>query len=169
MIATVKCERKGRWTEGAALCCFPSPGGRLSLRKGLLPSTIPALKTVEDQPQKLQSASSSLDWGKLTFLAFLSHTAACNQRERTAMTTYTVVRARVESGIQVQAADALQAMGLSVSDAIRLLLLRVADEKRLPFVVHEPNQATVEAMKELECGGGKEFSGLNELRKDLGI
>ncbi len=85
------------------------------------------------------------------------------------MTTYTVVRARVESGIQVQAADALQAMGLSVSDAIRLLLLRVADEKRLPFVVHEPNQATVEAMKELECGGGKEFSGLNELRKDLGI
>ena len=85
------------------------------------------------------------------------------------MATYTVVRARVESGVQSQAADALQAMGLSVSDAIRLLLLRVADEKRLPFSVHEPNQTTVEAIKELECGGGKEFAGLDELHEDLGI
>ena len=85
------------------------------------------------------------------------------------MTTYTVVRARVEIGVQLQAADALQAMGLSVSDAIRLLLLRVADEKRLPFSIHEPNQATVEAIKELERGGGKEFAGLDELHEDLGI
>lgn len=85
------------------------------------------------------------------------------------MTTYTVVRARVESGIQVQAADALRTMGLSISDAIRLLLLHVADEKRLPFSVHEPNQTTVEAMKELERSGGKEFAGLDELYKDLGI
>lgn len=84
------------------------------------------------------------------------------------MTAYTVVRARVESGIQVPAADALQTMGLSISDAIRLLL-HVADEKRLPFSVHEPNQTTVEAMKEMERSGGKEFAGLDELYKDLGI
>ena len=45
----------------------------------------------------------------------------------------TVVRARIDSETKARAAEALQAMGLSVSDAIRLLLLRVADEKRLPF------------------------------------
>ena len=36
-------------------------------------------------------------------------------------------------------------------------------------VLHEPNQATVEAMQELECGDGKEFAGLDELYTDLGI
>ena len=39
-------------------------------------------------------------------------------------------------------------MGLTVSDAIRLLLLRVAEEKRLPFEVKVPNARTIEAMQE---------------------
>ena len=46
-------------------------------------------------------------------------------------------------------------MGLSVSDAIRLLLLRVADEKRLPFAVRVPNAATAKAMEKLDQGKGK--------------
>lgn len=49
-------------------------------------------------------------------------------------------------------------MGLSVSDAIRLLLMRVADEKRLPFAIQVPNATTVNAMKELEADKGKRFS-----------
>jgi DNA-damage-inducible protein J len=45
-------------------------------------------------------------------------------------------------------------MGLSISDAIRLLMLRVAEEQRLPFDVQIPNAASREAMKELNEGRG---------------
>ncbi len=83
------------------------------------------------------------------------------------MSTDTVVRARIDSDTKARATKALQAMGLSVSDAIRLLLLRVADEKRLPFEVKVPNAATVEAMKELEEGKGKRFDSAEELFRDL--
>ena len=73
------------------------------------------------------------------------------------MNADTVVRARIASKTKRQATEVLQAMGLSVSDAIRLLLVRVADEKRLPFAVQVPNVATLKAMKELNEGKGKRF------------
>ena len=60
------------------------------------------------------------------------------------MPTDTVVRARIDSETKARATEALSAMGLSVSDAIRLLLMRVADERRLPFVVRAPNPATLQ-------------------------
>ena len=71
------------------------------------------------------------------------------------MSTSTVVRARIDSDTKTRATEALRAMGLSVSDAIRLLLLRVADEKRLPFTIRVPNAATVKAMEELDAGQGQ--------------
>ena len=71
------------------------------------------------------------------------------------MSADTVVRARIDSETKARATAALSAMGLSVSDAIRLMLRRVADEKRLPFAVQVPNAATAEAIEELESGGGE--------------
>ena len=59
-------------------------------------------------------------------------------------------------------------MGLTVSDAIRMLLLRVADEQRLPFPVQVPNASTREAMKELEEGKGKRFADAEALFEDIG-
>jgi DNA-damage-inducible protein J len=50
-------------------------------------------------------------------------------------TADTYVRARIDSATKERAADALAAMGLSISDAIRLLMLRIVDERRLPFEV----------------------------------
>ncbi|MDE0165722.1 MAG: type II toxin-antitoxin system RelB/DinJ family antitoxin [Bryobacterales bacterium] len=85
------------------------------------------------------------------------------------MAADTVVRARIDSDTKAQATEALQAMGLSVSDAIRLLLLRVAEEKRLPFTVQVPNATTVKAMQELDEGKGKRFSNAEELFQDLGV
>ena len=79
-----------------------------------------------------------------------------------------VVRARIDRDTKVRATEALNAMGLTVSDAIRLLLLRVADEKRLPFAVQVPNATTVKAMKQLDDGKGKRFSGAEELFEDIG-
>lgn len=78
-----------------------------------------------------------------------------------------VVRARIDSDTKARATEALEAMGLSLSDAIRLLLLRIAEEKRMPFAVKVPNSTTVEAMKELEEGRGKRFRNSRELLRDL--
>jgi DNA-damage-inducible protein J len=68
-----------------------------------------------------------------------------------------------------RAAAALETMGLTISDAIRLLLLRVADEKRLPFEVKVPNAKSRRAMKELAEGKGRRSSSAATLSKDLGI
>ena len=60
-------------------------------------------------------------------------------------------------------------MGLSVSDAIRLLLIRVANERRLPFILQVPNATTVQAMEELDQGKGKQFDSAEELFEDLSL
>lgn len=60
-------------------------------------------------------------------------------------------------------------MGLSISDAIRLLMLRIADEQRLPFDIKVPNATTRKAMAELEKGKGKRFASADALLKDLGV
>ena len=85
------------------------------------------------------------------------------------MSTDTFVRARIDRETKAQATKALHAMGLSVSDAIRLLLIRVADDQRLPFAVPLPHPTTVKAMKELDDGKGQRFGSPDELFRDLGI
>lgn len=80
-----------------------------------------------------------------------------------------VVRARIDSETKARAAAALETMGLSISDAIRLLMLRVAEERRLPFEVRVPNSETIKAMDELASGKGKKFDTANALFDDLGI
>ena len=61
----------------------------------------------------------------------------------------------------------MEAMGLSISDAIRLLMLRVADEQKLPFEVRVPTTRTRKAIAELESGKGKRFRTVNALMEDL--
>ncbi len=84
------------------------------------------------------------------------------------MSADTVVRARIDSDTKARATEALHAMGLTMSDAIRLMLLRVAEEKRLPFTVQAPNATTLKAMKELDEGKGKRFASAGELLEDIG-
>ena len=81
----------------------------------------------------------------------------------------TVVRACIDAATKERAAAALEVMGLSISDAIRLLMLRIADEQRLPFEVKVPNAATRRAMTELEQGKGTRFDSPEALFEDLGI
>ncbi|MGA3372575.1 MAG: type II toxin-antitoxin system RelB/DinJ family antitoxin [Terracidiphilus sp.] len=82
-------------------------------------------------------------------------------------TADTYVRARIDTKTKDRAADALDAMGLSISDAIRLLMLRIADERRLPFEVKVPNATTRKAIAELEAGKGKRFASVEALMADL--
>lgn len=79
----------------------------------------------------------------------------------------TYVRARIDPVTKKRATVALAAMGLSISDAIRLLMLRIADERRLPFEVRVPNAATRKALAELEGGKGRSFGGVDALMADL--
>lgn len=68
------------------------------------------------------------------------------------MTENAVVRARIDEATKVEAAAVLASIGLTLSDAIRLLLKRVAAEKALPFDPFVPNAETVEAMKAARRG-----------------
>jgi DNA-damage-inducible protein J len=87
--------------------------------------------------------------------------------EQIMTTADTYVRARIDTETKERATDALKTMGLSVSDAIRLLLLRVADEQRLPFAIKAPNAKTRKAIAELEAGKGKKFTDVKSLMADL--
>ncbi len=61
----------------------------------------------------------------------------------------------------------LAAMGLTVSDAVRLLLTRIAHDKALPFAPLIPNAATVKAIKEARKGGLPRFDSVQDLMDDL--
>ncbi len=78
-----------------------------------------------------------------------------------------VVRARIDANIKREAADVLAAMGLSVSDAFRMLLTRVARDKALPFEPLVPNETTIAAMKEARLGGLARFDSVDALLADL--
>ena len=68
------------------------------------------------------------------------------------MPANTVVRARIDGRIKEEATVVLAAMGLTVSDAFRLMLTRVAQEKALPFDLLVPNATTIAAIKEARNG-----------------
>lgn len=80
-----------------------------------------------------------------------------------------VVRARIPADTKDKAIEALERMGLSASDLIRLTFMRVAEEGRLPFEVAVPNKATRKAMAELDAGKGKRSKDVDALFKDLGL
>lgn len=68
------------------------------------------------------------------------------------MATNNVVRARIDERIKEEAAAVLAAMGLTLSDAFRLLLTRIAREKALPFEPLIPNEKTIAAMRAARKG-----------------
>jgi DNA-damage-inducible protein J len=78
------------------------------------------------------------------------------------------VRARIDTDLKNEATAVLAKMGLSVSDAIRMMLVRVAAEQKLPFDVKVPNAATQDAMREADSGtNGKRFKSVAGLMAHL--
>jgi DNA-damage-inducible protein J len=69
-----------------------------------------------------------------------------------AMAANTVVRARIDERVKKEAEAVLATIGLTVSDAFRLLMVRVAAEKALPFEPLIPNAETIEAIKAARRG-----------------
>jgi DNA-damage-inducible protein J len=68
------------------------------------------------------------------------------------MATNALVQTRIDGAIKKEAAVVLESIGLTVSDAVRLMLMRVAQDKALPFEPLIPNKKTLAAMKEARSG-----------------
>lgn len=83
------------------------------------------------------------------------------------MPANSVVRARIDERIKEEASVVLAAMGLTVSDAFRIMLTRVAHDKALPFEPLVPNALTIKAMKEARRGKLKSFKSVEDLMADL--
>ncbi len=83
------------------------------------------------------------------------------------MAAVDVVRARIDAVLKNEAKAVLSAMGLSLSDAIRLMLVRVVSDKALPFDVRIPNAETQAAMRDIQDGNVTRFDSVEALMADL--
>ena len=83
------------------------------------------------------------------------------------MAANALVQARIDSEVKDEANAVLAAMGLTISDAVRLMLTRVARENALPFDPLIPNPKTIEAMKEARRGQLQSFDSVDDLMNDL--
>jgi DNA-damage-inducible protein J len=61
-----------------------------------------------------------------------------------------MVHVRIDQEVKQQATETLAAMGLSLSDAVRMFLMRVVAEKQMPFALKVPNAETLAAMAEAD-------------------
>ena len=84
------------------------------------------------------------------------------------MANNAVVRARIDENIKEEASVVLAAMGLTVSDAFRIMLTRIAREKSLPFEPLVPNEETIKALKQARSGKGiTKAKSVDDLMADL--
>lgn len=82
------------------------------------------------------------------------------------MATNAVVRASIDEHTKKEATAVLATMGLTVSDAFRIMLTRVAQDKALPFEPLIPNAETIEAMMQARSGKGLERVTLEQLTEE---
>ena len=66
------------------------------------------------------------------------------------MAATAMVHVRVDENIKAQATETLAAMGLTVSDAVRVFLMRVVADQQMPFALKAPNAETRAAMTEAD-------------------
>lgn len=79
----------------------------------------------------------------------------------------TVVRARIDHDTKDEATAILAEIGLTPSDAFRMLLRRTVAEKALPFAPLVPNADTLAAIAEVRQGGRPTYASMKELRAAL--
>ena len=78
-----------------------------------------------------------------------------------------IVRASVDESIKREATEVLADVGLTVSDALRLLLTRIAKEKTVVFDPLIPNAETIATMNDAREDNVKSFNSVEELFEDL--
>jgi len=83
------------------------------------------------------------------------------------MAANAMIRARIDEQIKNEASDVLEAIGLTTSEAFRLMMTKIAREKKLPFSLLEPNEKTIQAIREARGGNLSSFSSVDDLMSDL--
>ena len=83
------------------------------------------------------------------------------------MTQNAIVRARINEQVKEEASIVLESMGLTVSDAFRMMMTRIATEKALPFEPLIPNAKTIQAMKDARRGSLKSVNSVDGLMVEL--
>jgi DNA-damage-inducible protein J len=78
-----------------------------------------------------------------------------------------IVQATVDTTLRDQASAVLAELGMTVEDALRLLLTQVVEQHDLPRSMHIPNEQTIAAMREADSGVGKRYASLEELFRDM--
>lgn len=78
------------------------------------------------------------------------------------------VQARISPELKQEVDAILSTIGLTTAEAIRVFLTQVVNSGGLPFqpTAKAPNYETLQAMKELEDGGGELFATSAELFED---
>jgi DNA-damage-inducible protein J len=82
-------------------------------------------------------------------------------------TNEVVVRARIDERILEEATAIYAAMGITLSDALRMLVMRTVADRALPFDPLTPNTETVEAMKAARAGELARVGSIADLFADL--
>jgi len=83
------------------------------------------------------------------------------------MAANAMIRARIDEQIKHEASVVLEAIGMTTSEAFRLMMTKIAREKKLPFSLLEPNDETILAIREAREGGLQSFNSVDDLMADL--
>jgi DNA-damage-inducible protein J len=87
------------------------------------------------------------------------------------MAQSSMIHIRVDDDTKAKASEALAQMGLSVSDAVRILLKRIVAEQAFPLELKVPNALTRESMEEARAmaraGGHGRFDSAGALIDEL--
>jgi DNA-damage-inducible protein J len=83
------------------------------------------------------------------------------------MAVNSVIRARINKQVKQEATSVLETMGLTASDAFRMMMIRIAAEKRLPFEPRIYNTTTIDAMAEARAGRLKSYRDVRKLLTKL--
>ena len=78
-----------------------------------------------------------------------------------------MIQARVPVEIQAAANAVIRASGLTVSDVVRVLMTRIAQDKMIFPALFQPNAETLAAFAEVERGGLQQFDSVDALFADL--
>jgi DNA-damage-inducible protein J len=92
------------------------------------------------------------------------------KEEEPSMAHSTMLHVRVDDEIKTQASEALAAIGLSVSDAVRILLKRVVNDQAFPLELKVPNartRAAIEEARAMTKARSARFNAANVLLDDL--
>jgi len=78
-----------------------------------------------------------------------------------------MIHVRIDRNLKSKASETLDAMGLSLSEAVRVFLTRVATDRAFPFELRVPNAETIAAMEAGDRGEVVKFGSVADLMADL--